>query len=108
MDDVKTQQNDTYNCGLIVCMKVMEIFRSPEYELFDPTMHDIGTYRSIGMDAFKHLAARFSSALKVTVRTTRTDLTTRTQSTKNEDEMTSDPPPPDLDCLVLPIQVGWK
>ena len=44
MDDVKIQQNDTYNCGPIACMKVMELFRSPEYELFDPTMHDIGTY----------------------------------------------------------------
>ena len=29
--DIKIQQNDTYNCGLITCMKVMERFRSPEY-----------------------------------------------------------------------------
>ena len=65
-------------------MKVMELFGSPEYELFDPTMHDIGTYRSVVMDASKHLVARFSSDLKVTVRTTRTDLTTPPQSTKTQ------------------------
>ena len=50
--DIKIQQNDTYNCGLIACMKVMELFRSPEYELFEPTMHGISTYGSIVMDAF--------------------------------------------------------
>ena len=84
MDDIKIQQNDTYNCGLIACMKVIELLRSPEYELFDPTMHDIGTYRSVVMDGFKHLVARFSSYFKVTVRTTRTDLTTPRQSTKTQ------------------------
>ena len=50
--DVKIQQNDTYNCGPIACMKVMELFRSPEYELFDPTMDGIGTDQHIAMDAF--------------------------------------------------------
>jgi hypothetical protein len=62
---IQQQQNDTYNCGMIACMKVMKLFRSPEYKLFDPTMHDIGTYRYIVMDAFKHLVARFSSDLKL-------------------------------------------
>ena len=63
--DIKIQQNDTYNRRPIACMKVMELFRSPEYKLFDPTMHDVGTYRHIVMDAFKHLVARFSSDLKL-------------------------------------------
>ena len=48
---------------------------------------------------YKHLVARFSHDLRVTVRATRTDLTTSPQSTKKADEMTSDPPPPDLDCF---------
>ena len=81
--DIKIQQNDSYNCRLIACMNVMELFRSLEYELFDPTMHDIGTYCHIIMDAFKRLVARFSSDLKVTVRTTRTDLTISPQSLKS-------------------------
>lgn len=106
--DVKIQQNDTYNCGPIACMKVMELFRSPEYELFDPTMHDIGIYRHIVMDAFKRLVARFSSDLKVTVRTTRTDLTTPPQSTKTAAEMTSDPTPPDLDCFCFAHSIGME
>ena len=85
-------------------MKVMELFRSPEYEFFDPTMHDIGTYQSTVMDALKHIVARFSSDLKVTVRTTWTDLTTPTQSTKNTEEMISDPPPPDLIVSFCPFK----
>ena len=30
--DVKIEQNDTCNCRPIACMKVIEVFRSPEYE----------------------------------------------------------------------------
>ena len=55
-------------------MKVIELFRSPEYELFDQTMHDIGTYQHILMDAFKHLVNRFSSDLKMTIKVARIDL----------------------------------
>ncbi len=106
--DIKIQQNDTYNCGTIACIKVMVLFRSPEDELFDPTMHDIGTYRHIVMDAFKHLVARFSGDLNVTVRTTKSDLTIPPQLTKKADEMTSDPPPPDLDCFFFAHSSGME
>jgi hypothetical protein len=58
------------------------------------------------MDAFKHHVARFSSDLKVTARTTRTDLTTPPQSSKKADGMTSDPPPPDLDCFCFAHSSG--
>jgi hypothetical protein len=35
---LKIQQNDTYNCGPIACMKVLELYGCTEFKIMDHTI----------------------------------------------------------------------
>jgi hypothetical protein len=99
-NDLKSQQNDTYNCGPIACMKVMELYDCSEFKIIDHSMSGtVHWYRSIVMDKFKQLVRKFNDELTVSLRVDLLDVISPSKDNSAHETKVPKEIPEDLDCF---------
>lgn len=82
-NDKKIQQRDTYNCGPIACVKIMELYQCNGYKIIDHNVIDVSCYRQIVINEFKRLLSRFNNDLILSFKTDVLDLTHNDDSVEN-------------------------
>ena len=99
-NDLKSQQNYTYNCGLIACMKVVELYDCSEFKIIDRNIQGtVHWYRSIVMDKFRLLVKKFNDELNVSLRVDLLDVISPSKDNDGHETNVAKEIPEDLDCF---------